>query len=97
MKNSTYAKSTAGIALSTSVAEAFKSRSSFGTTVPGTGGVQVEVPGRYVVGANGRAEVVVRVDPNAFNRAMAVRKINEQIDGNRSVDLSTAGAFLRNK
>lgn len=98
MKTNTYVMNSSGrIALSTAVAEAFISRASVGTTAPDTRRAQVDVTGQYVRGPGGRAEVVVRVDPQAFNRAMAVRKINEQIDGQHSVDLSTTYTSMRRK
>jgi len=98
MTTKTYVQTSSGrIALSTSVAEAFISRASVGTTAPDVRRAQLDVTGQYVRGPGGKAEVVVRVDPRAFNRAMAVRKINEQMDGQYSVDLSTTNTSIRRK
>lgn len=50
----------------------------------------VVLQGRYVAGPNGMHEVVVSVDQKAFKRAMAVREINNRVDGRTSADIDTA-------
>lgn len=95
MNTNTTTVQIAGMALSQAVAEAYINRASVGTTAIRLRRDYLEVPGKYVVRNDGKAEVVVRVDPGYLKRAMDVRAVNQQIDGDYHVDLSTANLIAR--
>ena len=41
----------------------------------------VVLQGQYVVQTGGQAEIVISVDPKAFNQKIAVRRLNESAEG----------------
>jgi len=50
----------------------------------------VVLKGRFVVSSKGQAEVLVSVDQKTFNRAMAVRDVNNHVVRKTSFPLETA-------